>query len=135
MSTLLISTLLIVAAPVVPAPHVRHYERLARAYFSAWNSHQAARLSDLLAEGCSLRDWNVQAAGREAVVEANVGIWKAVSRISIDVLSIHVADATRTAVCEILVHLHNDAKEVLKVADVITFDEQDKIISVRAYKG
>ena len=136
MHRMLVSSVILLLIPVsANAPHVKHYERLARSYFSAWNAHSSVRLADLLAEDASLRDWNVEKRGRDAVVEANVGIWKAVPRITIELVKVHVANVTRTVTCEILVQLHNEANEVLKVADVITYDEQDKIVSVRAYKG
>ena len=47
-------------------------------------------------------------------------------------LTIHVSEKTATAVCEILVKLHNEAAEVLKVVDVISYDGEGKITSVRA---
>ena len=59
----------------------------------------------------------------------------AVPNIKIEVLHVHVAAATRTATAEIIVHVNNEAKETLKVADVITFAADGKIESVRAYKG
>ena len=49
--------------------------------------------------------------------------------------------AQRTVTCEILVHLHDGssrashAGQPLRVVDVITFAEDGKIASVRAYKG
>ena len=68
-----------------------------------------------------------------AVGEANDKIFAAVPAISIEVLHVHVSEATRTAVCEILVHLGDGSS--LKVADVIQFDPSLKITALRAYKG
>ena len=83
----------------------------------------------------SLRDWDIEVSGAAAVGAANGKIFAAVPTISIEVLAIHVCEPTRTAVCEILVHLGDAAKTALKVADVITFDAAKKIVSLRAYKG
>jgi len=66
---------------------------------------------------------------------ANSAQFAAVPNIKIEVLHVHVAAATRTATAEIIVHVNNEAKETLKVADVITFAADGKIESVRAYKG
>jgi hypothetical protein len=83
----------------------------------------------------TLRDWDVEVSGAAAVGAANGKIFAAVPTISIEVLAIHVCVPTRTAVCEILVHLNDAAKTSLKVADVITFDAALKIVALRAYKG
>ena len=59
--------------------------------------------------------------------------------IKIEVLTIHVhahvSGSTSSATCEILVKLNNEKAEVLKVVDIITFDQDGKITAVRAYKG
>ena len=136
---LLLNLLIVSALPSAPAAsHSKHYEKLARAYFRAWNDHDSASLSTLLAESASLRDWNVEKQGRQAVVDANVDIWKAVPKIAIDIHEIHVAERAKlytVVTCEIMVKLNNSKDAALKVADVITFDEHDRILSVRAYKG
>ena len=66
---------------------------------------------------------------------ANGGIFEAVPKIAIDVITTHVSPATNTVICEIHVVLNNGAGEVLKVVDVISFDDAGKISAVRAYKG
>ena len=83
----------------------------------------------------TLRDWDVSVEGAAAVGEANAKIFAAVPTISIEVLSVHVCEGTRTAVCEILVHLGDAGKTTLKVADVIAFNDALKIVALRAYKG
>ena len=67
------------------------------------------------------------------MVQANMDIWKRVPGISIEVLTIHVSNDTRTVCAEIVVKL--TASESLKVVDVISFDSQNMIASIRAYKG
>ena len=104
-------------------------------YFETWNLHDVTRLKDLFAAEATLRDWDVEVAGRDAVVAANAKIFAAVPGIKIEVLTTHVAVNTTTVVCEILVRTNNEKGEVLKVVDVISFDEESKIVSVRAYKG
>lgn len=110
-------------------------EAAARAYFQTWNTRSGAALVPLFAPDGMLRDWDVEVFGAEAVGEANAKIFAAVPQISIEVLHVHVSEATRTAVCEILVHLGDAAKTVLKVADVITFNAALQIVALRAYKG
>ena len=104
-------------------------------YFDVWNSHDVSRLKGLLAAEATLRDWDVEVAGGDAVAAANAKVFAAVPGVKIEVQTIHVSVHTLTAVCEILVRLNNEKGEVLKVVDVISFDEESKIVSVRAYKG
>ena len=57
--------------------------------------------------------------------------------IKIEVLRIHISPDTLTATAEILVHINDESKTILKVADIITFNSLSelKITSVLAYKG
>jgi len=102
-------------------------------YFDVWNAHDAAGLKELFDASVALRDWDVAVSGAAEVAEANGNIFKAVPAINIEVLQIHEAKNNVFA-CEILVHLNNDAKEVLKVVDMIELSN-GKIKAVRAYKG
>ena len=108
---------------------------LATAYFATWNKQDVPGLRVLLDDACTLRDWDIEKKGGDAVAEANGGIFAAVPKIEIEVLKLHVAEATRSVSAEILVKLNDEAGEVLKVVDVIEFTEGGKVSAVRAYKG
>ena len=89
-------------------------EALARAYFDCWNTHDGAAVGAKFAPDGSLRDWDIAVSGAQAVGDANGGIFKAVPGIAITVEGI-VADAAKSSVaCEILVHLNDADKTVLK---------------------
>ena len=108
---------------------------LAEAYFRVWNEHNAARLGQLFQPEGSLRDWDVEVSGRSAVAEANAEIFRALPRITIEVLAVHAAALTHTAICELLVRTHDEEGSVLKVVDVIEFGRDGKIKALRAYNG
>ena len=110
-------------------------KKAATRYFEVWNQHDVPGLKSLLTAEATLRDWNVEKSGSEAVAKANAQIFADVPGIKIEVLTVHVSAATRTAACEILVKLNNGKGDELKVVDIISFDAQGKILSVRAYKG
>mmetsp|Transcript_43587 Transcript_43587/g.98536 ORF Transcript_43587/g.98536 Transcript_43587/m.98536 type:complete len:145 (-) Transcript_43587:136-570(-) len=105
---------------------------LANTYFDTWNKHDLEGLRGLFHEDVALRDWDVEKFGANEVVEANGGIFEAVPNIQIEVLKIH--ESTGVVSAEILVHLNNEAKDVLKVVDIIEHSD-GKITAVRAYKG
>mmetsp|Transcript_131355 Transcript_131355/g.262103 ORF Transcript_131355/g.262103 Transcript_131355/m.262103 type:complete len:113 (-) Transcript_131355:75-413(-) len=105
----------------------------AEKYFQVWNAHDVAGLRALLADNATLRDWDIEKSGGDDVAAANGGIFEAVPNISIEVVKMHEAGCV--ICCEILVHLNDEAKTVLKVVDVIEFTDDAKIAAVRAYKG
>ena len=110
-------------------------EALARAYFECWNAHDSAAVAAKFAEAGTLRDWDIAVSGAQAVGEANGNIFKAVPGINLTVERIIADVAKSSAACEILVHLNDADKTVLKVVDVIEFDDRGLIKALRAYKG
>lgn len=110
-------------------------EQRAREYFAAWNKHDAEWLAQLFEERGTLQDWETVAHGRERVVEANTKIWAAVPDMAIEIVGIHPSPATRTVACEILVRFNDGAETFLKVVDIIEFGTDQRIASLRAYKG
>ena len=60
----------------------------------------------------------------------------AVPNIKIETLGMAVDITTNTVAAEILVHINDEAKTVLKVVDVIEYEPvSKKIKALRAYKG
>ena len=108
------------------------YTAVTNKYFEVWNSKDLKALRTLFADEATLRDWDVEKAGADAVVEANGGIFQAVPTISIEVLTVHISESTKTTISEVLVNVPGDK---LKVTDIITFNDAGLITSVRAYKG
>ena len=67
----MLTSAILTLATATSAPHARFYERQARQYFDVWNTHDVTRLRPLLADGVTLRDWDIQASGADAVASAN----------------------------------------------------------------
>lgn len=110
-------------------------EQRVRQYFGAWNSHDPGMLRAHFQETGTLRDWQTSVQGVEGVVEANQAIWAAQPGIAIEIVAIHPSSATHTVACEILVRLNDASGTVLKVTDVIEYGMDQRIASLRAYKG
>ena len=89
-------------------------EQLARAYFDCWNTRDGAAVGRKFTADGTLRDWDFSVSGAQAVGEANGGIFKAVPGIAITVEGIIVDAAKSSCACEILVHLNDAEKTVLK---------------------
>jgi hypothetical protein len=99
-------------------------------YFYHFSCKDLDGLAGLFTDNPSLRDWGGSAEGKADVLSANKTIFDNVDTITVTPLSLYQDGNTIAAEIEVLIN----SKEKLLVVDVITF-EDDKISSVRAYKG
>ena len=104
---------------------------LATEYFNAFSSSDILRLEKCLSDDVSLRDWNLDASGIESVLNAYADIFKSLSEVVVDVVNLY--EIQPTVVAELII----TAKEIgsIKVVDILSFDRNGKIRSIRAYKG
>jgi len=103
-------------------------------YFTAFSNKELDRLADMFDDHVTLRDWEMSAAGKTAVLAANKNIFDSVESITVTPLKLYQDDNTVSAEISIDVYDNDGVTTVLKVVDVIEF-VGDKIRSVRAYKG
>lgn len=103
--------------------------------FLTYLKHYAARdivsISTVLADDVTLRDWNMAVVGKAAVLAETARNFAAVQSIAIQVLHLH--ESTDAVAGELKITL--DAKTELFVVDVIAFNADGRIRSVRAYLG
>jgi len=78
---------------------------------------------------------DIKAENKMNIKKANQNIFDNCPDIYCEILQIHVSDLTNTTCSEIIVHINNAEKEEIKVIDIITFDNNGLINSLRAYKG
>jgi hypothetical protein len=97
-------------------------------YFSEKNLHA---LESIYAENVKLRDWEITTQGRSKVLEANKKTFKDLDNLQIKVLETYEKGQTVVVELELLLNKDNS----LLIVDVITFNEDNKIINIRAYKG
>lgn len=100
-------------------------------YVEAFNRHDPEALEPLFAANVTLRDWTIEAKGRAAVLDANRGIFKAVPSISVTVLQRVFGE--NAAAIELSIDVGEAAP--LLVVDVLEFDADGRIITIRAYRG
>ena len=111
-------------------------------YFEAFNKHDLDELKEMFSEDVSLRDWEISANGVNEVLNANSKIFNSVDSISVtpimvyegmDTLLMGPLGVEGTSIVELEV-LIND-KEKLLVIDILEFNSDGKIKSIRAYRG
>lgn len=103
--------------------------------FLAFLKHYADRniesISAMLSDDITLRDWNIAVVGKAAVLAETARNFAAAQSIVIQVL--HVYESTDAVAGELKITL--DAKIELFVVDVIAFDTDGRVKSIRAYLG
>ena len=105
---------------------------ISKEYFKTFSNKDLNGLKGIFAEDVILRDWDIEAKGLEEVLKANAHIFANVTSIQVKPLKIYNDKNTVIAELEIDV---NDGEELLLVTDVIEFDNDERICTIRAYKG
>jgi len=100
-------------------------------YFEYFSNKDLQNLSNLFDNEVSLTDWDIKAVGKVDVINANKNIFNSVNTINVDV--IETFKKGNKFSCQLVITI-NDT-ETIEVVDVIEFNKNNKIISVKAYKG
>jgi len=106
-------------------------QELVKQYFRAFETKDLEELEKLFSDLVVLRDWEIEEYGKAAVLAANEKIFNTVGTICVEILSMHSTESS--VVNEILIAIDDDVR--LLVADIIEFDDDNKISAIRAYKG
>ena len=105
---------------------------IAKQYFITFSNKDLSGLEEIFSKDIRLRDWDIKARGLEDVLKANKSIFENVEAIQINPLEIYNDGNAIVAELEIDI---NHGQESLLVVDVIEFDNENKILEIRAYKG
>ena len=100
-------------------------------YFYLFSYKNLDALSKMFALESDVHDWENHAEGRDEVVAVYKKIFDSVDSIAVTPRAVY--QDNNTVIAELLITING--KEQILVTDVITFDNVNKIISVRAYKG
>lgn len=97
-------------------------------YFEAITSKDLAALSEMYSDKVALVDWNGSWFRPDKVLEANEQLFQ--NDFELKVLDIVQSD--NKTFNTIVIKINN---EIVEIMDVITFDDNFKILSIKAYKG
>ena len=100
-------------------------------YFKDFSSKNIKTLKEHFSEDITLQDWEINAKGINEVIEANKKIFDEVESIKVNPIQIIDNENLLAAQLEITIN----GKEVIHVVDILKFNENNKISSIRAYKG
>ena len=111
------------------------YKNLALQYFDLFSQKDIKNLKLLFSHNIidhvTLRDWEISADGLDEVIAANEQIFNGVDTIKVTPLALYQQGNTVVAEIRILVN----GTETLLVTDIIDFNDDGKIVNIRAFKG
>ena len=102
-------------------------------YFDAFSNGDLEVLGELYARNIYLRDWEGTYVGATAVLNANRALFDNVDALVIRPIALHYDVDSHTVAAEIEIMISE--AEPLLVVDVIEYNSQGQILSIRAYKG
>ena len=102
-------------------------------YFTAFSEKNIEKLNSMFSEDVSLRDWDIEATGIGSVLKANSNIFSSVETIVVIPTGLYCDREQNTVIAEIEILINGDEK--ILVNDVLEFNKEGKIKSIRAYKG
>ena len=105
-------------------------KKLATEYFNSFSKKSITEIEKTLSEKVTLNDWNVSCSGKSEVMNAVKRIFDSVNTITAEPIKIYCDQATVIAELNIVVN----ETESLSVVDVIEYNQNNKIVSIRAYK-
>ena len=100
-------------------------------YFETFSRKDLDGLGIMFTGDVTLRDWEISATGIDEVLAANKKIFDSVEYIHVMPLNLYQDGNTVAAELSIVV----SGAIVLRVVDIITFNDTGKIVSIKAYKG
>ena len=110
---------------------MRTNKELCLVYLKKYAEKDMVAMAEMFAEDIVLRDWKIMVSGKDDALAETQKNFRAADSIAIEVLSTYENEKTVAAELKITV----DQEEELYVVDVITFDDESKIASIRAYLG
>jgi len=99
-------------------------------YFKLFNSGDIINIGEMFSPDIILNDWTVKSEGKDDVLNAIQSIYDSVD--SIYVLPQNIFCEKNTVVAELEVTINNS--DVLMVVDILSFNDQRRIVEIRAYK-
>lgn len=101
------------------------------AYLNAYSDKDLAQISTMFSDDIHLRDWKISVHGKELAMHETKKNFESAKSIAIDIL--HMYEASDAVAGELRIVV--DGTEVLHVVDVVTFNSEGLITSIRAYIG
>ena len=101
------------------------------AYLTHYANKDIAKISAMLAEDVTLRDWKISVSGKASAIAETEKNFQAADTVEIEILHLYAAEQGVAGELRITV----DGTDILYVVDVVTFNTDGKIKAIRAFIG
>jgi hypothetical protein len=101
-------------------------------YFEYFGDKNTEGLEKIFSENVELADWNISVKGIKEVNDANNNIFNSVENIKVIQNSILHDEDSKKFSCDITIVINNS--DTINAVDLIEFNDDGKIISIKAYK-
>jgi hypothetical protein len=112
---------------------MEHKEKLEK-YFQTFSNQDLDGLSEMFSDDVILVDWDINASGKEEVLEANKKIFQSVESINVVPYFYYVGEEAYAVEIDVIVNVGKESEETIQVVDIISFNEEGLIQSIEAYK-
>jgi|TARA_Y100001947_G_C10233695_1_gene258653 hypothetical protein len=104
-------------------------------YFVTFSEKDIEGLKNMFSDNVSLRDWEISVEGIDEVLKANQNIFDSVDTIVVKPIRVwdFLSQEDNVVVAELEIVVNDEVTEL--VTDILEFDDDEKIKSIRAYKG
>ena len=102
-----------------------------RIYLKKYEEKDLQAMDEMFSDDIVLRDWKIRVEGKALAMSETRKNFEAARSIEIEVLATY--ENRDTVAAELIITV--DKSEILHVVDVISFNEEGKIKSIRAYLG
>ncbi len=104
-------------------------------YFVTFSEKDIEGLKNMFSDNVSLRDWEISVEGIDEVLKANQNIFDSVDTIVVNPIRVwdFLSQEDNVVVAELEIVVNDEVTEL--VTDILEFDDDEKIKSIRAYKG
>ena len=99
-------------------------------YFKVFSKKKIDELSELFSDDITLRDWENNTSGETEVLNVNKKIFNNVESINVVPVNLYKNENKIIAELEIIIN----GKEKILVVDIISFNNDGKIKSIKAFK-
>ena len=102
-------------------------KEITKNYFKCFEEKRIDELSNLYSDEISLQDWELDLKGKKKVLKANASLFE----LEFSLVVHSICQSQNKTFNEIAISINNN---VLKIIDVISFDEKGLICDIKAYK-
>lgn len=108
-------------------------------YINAFQSKKLLDLTELYSDNIILDEWGTIFDGKQEVLDSNTALFDTYEKIKVYPINMWPNDDLRNCVVELEImmweNINDPVAQSIPVIDIITFDDSDKISSIRAFRG